>query len=38
MLQQDEVISRLKNAGDRDVLNGERLGNLDLSGQEMTSA
>ncbi|MBZ5689585.1 MAG: toll/interleukin-1 receptor domain-containing protein [Acidobacteriia bacterium] len=35
MLQQDEVISRLKNVGNRDVLNGERLGDLNLSGQEI---
>jgi len=32
MLQQDEVISRLKHTRDRDVLNGECLGDLDLSG------
>lgn len=35
MLQQDEVVRLLKDAGGRDVLNGKRLGDLNLSGQEI---
>jgi hypothetical protein len=35
MIQQDEVISRLRSAGNRDVLNGEHLGDLDLSRHEI---
>jgi hypothetical protein len=35
MLQQDEVISRLKDSPGRDVLNGEYVGELNLSGRDI---
>lgn len=35
MLQQDEAISRLRNSGGRDVLNGEWVGELNLSGWDI---
>lgn len=35
MLQQQEVLGRLKDAGDREVFNGEHIGDLDLHGQDL---